>query len=85
MGEVPGVDVVLEVVLNRRVAIDAGRPLLARADRLYEESLGDARMWLATHIARFQTLLEGQDTEQIGHAQKELGTLLDRFDVQQTY
>ena len=34
------------------------RALLTRADRVYEETLGDHRQYLAAHIARFQSLLE---------------------------
>ncbi|NML31509.1 molecular chaperone HscC [Paraburkholderia antibiotica] len=61
------------------------RALLARADRIYEELLGESRMFLANHIARFQALLERQDAQEIAHAHKELSSLLDSFDAQQTY
>lgn len=61
------------------------RALLARADRLYEEMLGDRRAYLATHIARFQSLLDRQDADEIAHAVKELSAVLERLDVTQTY
>jgi molecular chaperone HscC len=61
------------------------RALLARADRLYEELLGDQRAYLASHIARFQSLLERQNVDEIARAAKELDTVLDRLDVTQTY
>ncbi|MFB9128120.1 molecular chaperone HscC [Paraburkholderia dipogonis] len=61
------------------------RTLLTRADRVYEETLGDHRQYLAAHIARFQTLIERQDADEIAQARGELGALLDRFDVHVTY
>jgi molecular chaperone HscC len=61
------------------------RALLARADRIYQEALGDQRSYLSLHIGRFQSLLERQDALEIARARKELDGLLDRFDVQQTY
>ncbi|PRX36011.1 molecular chaperone HscC [Paraburkholderia sp. BL18I3N2] len=61
------------------------RTLLTRADRVYEETLGDHRQYLAAHIARFQALIERQDADEIAQARGELGALLDRFDVHVTY
>ena len=61
------------------------RTLLTRADRVYEETLGEHRQYLAAHIARFQSLLERQNAEEIAHARSELSALLDRFDVHVTY
>jgi molecular chaperone HscC len=61
------------------------RALLTRADRVYEETLGEHRQYLAAHIARFQSLLERQNAEGIAHARNELNALLDRFDVHMTY
>ena len=37
------------------------RTLVSRADRLYEQSLGDVRQFLAEHTAQFQAALETQD------------------------
>ena len=61
------------------------RTLLTRADRVYEETLGDHRQYLAAHIARFQALIERQNADDIAHARGELSALLDRFDVHVTY
>ncbi|SEE97725.1 molecular chaperone HscC [Burkholderia sp. WP9] len=61
------------------------RTLLTRADRVYEETLGDHRQYLAAHIARFQALIEHQNADEIAQARGELGALLDRFDVHVTY
>lgn len=61
------------------------RTLLTRADRVYEETLGDHRQYLAAHIARFQAVIERQNADEIAQARGELGTLLDRFDVHVTY
>ncbi|WP_144139274.1 molecular chaperone HscC [Paraburkholderia sp. BCC1884] len=61
------------------------RTLLTRADRVYEETLGDHRQYLAAHIARFQALIERQETGDIARARGELAALLDRFDVHVTY
>lgn len=61
------------------------RTLLTRADRVYEETLGDHRQYLAAHIARFQALIERQNADEIAQARGELSALLDRFDVHATY
>jgi molecular chaperone HscC len=61
------------------------RTLLTRADRVYEETLGDHRQYLAAHIARFQALIERQNADEIAQARGELSALLDRFDVHVTY
>ncbi|MFM0173417.1 molecular chaperone HscC [Paraburkholderia sediminicola] len=61
------------------------RTLLTRADRVYEETLGDHRQYLAAHIARFQALIERQNADEIAQARGELNALLDRFDVHVTY
>ncbi|MBB5367980.1 MULTISPECIES: molecular chaperone HscC [unclassified Janthinobacterium] len=41
------------------------RTLISRADRLYEQSLGDVRNYLAHHTAAFQAALETQDSNTI--------------------
>lgn len=61
------------------------RALLARADRLYEELLGDQRTYLASQIARFQSQLERQDADEIARAREALCEVLDRLDLTQTY
>lgn len=44
------------------------RTLVSRADRLYEQSLGDVRQFLAEHTAQFQAALETQDQSLIRKA-----------------
>lgn len=44
------------------------RTLVSRADRLYEQSLGDVRQFLAEHTAQFQAALETQDQSVIRKA-----------------
>ncbi|MFM0625084.1 Hsp70 family protein [Paraburkholderia xenovorans] len=61
------------------------RTLMTRADRVYEETLGDHRQYLAAHIARFQALIDRQNADEIAQARGELSALLDRFDVHVTY
>lgn len=58
------------------------RALLARADRIFEELLGDARLYLSQHVARFQAYLEKQDPIEITEARRALSAVLDQFDNQ---
>ncbi|MES2742550.1 MAG: molecular chaperone HscC [Pseudomonadota bacterium] len=44
------------------------RTLLARADRLYEQSLGQVRHFLGEHTQAFQAVLETQDVNKARHA-----------------
>ena len=56
------------------------RALMARADRLYEQSLGDVRSFLSSQIALFQSLLEEQNNDAIRHARAELAKILDSIE-----
>lgn len=56
------------------------RTLLARADRIYEELLGEPRRFLAGQIAQFQALLERQAFDDIPRARVELGAMLDQIE-----
>ena len=56
------------------------RTVIAHADRLYEQSLGDLRSFLAHHIARFQATLETQDPDQIRHARAQLQKILEQIE-----
>ncbi|WP_431825420.1 Hsp70 family protein [Burkholderia sp. F1] len=60
------------------------RTVLARADRIYEELLGEPRRYLAAQIARFQALLERQATDEIPRVRRELSTVLDQIEAQFT-
>ena len=52
------------------------RTLVTRADRLYEQSLGDVRQYLAAHTANFQATLETQDPNTIRKARQALDEVL---------
>ena len=56
------------------------RALIARADRLYEESLGDMREVIKREVLRFAELLERQDPAEVAVAQESLRALLDQLD-----
>lgn len=56
--------------------------LLARAERLYETTLGEDRDQLAEIIAWFDRILEGQNPAEIQKAQKRMETLLDSIDTE---
>ena len=49
------------------------RAVLARADRLYEQLLGQARDFLGQQIGVFTSILERQDPQQIKQARDDLG------------
>jgi molecular chaperone HscC len=51
--------------------------LLARADRMYQQLLGDERQWVAQAAAQFQAILEQQDEAAIVKAREELKRVLD--------
>ncbi|MFC4160910.1 Hsp70 family protein [Chitinimonas lacunae] len=54
--------------------------LLARADRLYQQTLGEERQWISSETARFQAVLETQDEERISAARQALKQLLDEVE-----
>lgn len=54
--------------------------LLARADRLFQQTLGDERQWVSQATAQFQALLEQQDEEEIAKGREELKKLLDEIE-----
>jgi molecular chaperone HscC len=56
------------------------RTLVARADRMYEELLGDAREYLAQNILAFQSVLELQDQAASKEARANLEQVLARLD-----
>jgi len=58
----------------------ANRTLLARAERLYEERLGDARAAIGEAISTFSIALERQKPDEIERARKTLSEMLDEFD-----
>lgn len=56
------------------------RLLLARGDRLYEESLAELRMVIATALQRFEQALRSQDDQLIKHEAKRLKEFLDQVE-----
>jgi molecular chaperone HscC len=56
------------------------RTLLARAERLYEERLGDVRATIGEAISTFSIALERQKPEEIEQARRKLSDMLDELD-----
>jgi molecular chaperone HscC len=56
------------------------RNLLARAERLYQEALGDTRRIVARLINEFEDILARQDTREIEAAQQKMTELLDELE-----
>jgi len=56
------------------------RTLVTRADRLYEQSLGDVRQYLAAHTANFQAALESQDPSAIRKARTAFSAVLEEIE-----
>ncbi|HEY9101045.1 molecular chaperone HscC [Chitinimonas sp.] len=54
--------------------------LLARADRLFQQTLGEQRQWVSQASAHFQALLEQQDEAAIVAGRQELKQLLDELE-----
>lgn len=59
---------------------EENRALLAKAERLYETSLGDKREYILNLIRRFEDILESQDQKQIKLAVKQFSENLDVLD-----
>jgi molecular chaperone HscC len=56
------------------------RTLIALADRLYEQSLGEIRSFLAQQIGTFQATLETQDPEQVREARQHFKKILQHIE-----
>ncbi|MBW9332671.1 molecular chaperone HscC [Herbaspirillum sp. RU 5E] len=56
------------------------RTLLARADRIYEQSLGERRQFLSQVIAHYQAVLETQDSHLIRKEHVQLDQMLDQIE-----
>ena len=59
---------------------DANKTVLARANRCFEESLGEQRAYIADQIRAFEGVLERQDPREIEHGRTQLTQVLDRFE-----
>jgi len=58
----------------------ANRALIARAERLYEQSLGAKREFITKCISQFAEILEGQDPRAIEQMREKIGKALDTLD-----
>ncbi|MDX1694666.1 MAG: molecular chaperone HscC [Ketobacteraceae bacterium] len=54
--------------------------LIARAERMYEESLGDRRAYLSELTSRFEAILDRQDPKEIEVARRQIGEILDEME-----
>jgi molecular chaperone HscC len=54
--------------------------VLTRADRVFQETLGDVRMTVGEALVSFNLAIERQDTEEIVREREELTSLLNRVD-----
>ncbi len=68
-----------ELKIHPRDQID-NRTLVAKADRLYEQTLGDLRNYLAHQITQFQAVLETQDPDKVSRARSEFGKILQQIE-----
>lgn len=59
---------------------DLNKLILSRAERIYEESLGDKRQYIANLIANFEAVLDGQEIKDIENARVEISNILDDLD-----
>lgn len=59
---------------------ESNRMLIARADRLFESSLGDKRDYIRDIMKEFDQVLEGQRPEEINRAAKRLHEILDQLE-----
>ncbi|GFN31445.1 molecular chaperone HscC [Paenibacillus xylaniclasticus] len=61
------------------------RLLLAKAERLYEESIGVKREIIMSHLAQFEGILAGQDPRRIARAAEEFKAFLDTIEQSRGY
>ncbi len=60
---------------------EENRVLLARAERLYEEHLGETRQGIGAEIVNFEHVMDGQDVDDVNRARERLTAILDRLDT----
>lgn len=56
------------------------RLLMSRADKLYEQSLGEVREELEVHMRYFESVIESQDMQQVDMACEDFSELLDALE-----
>jgi molecular chaperone HscC len=56
------------------------RVVLARGERIFEESLGERRAYVRSLLSRFEAVLAGQDPREVETARQEIAQELDRLE-----
>lgn len=64
---------------------EENKHLIARGERLYEESIGFARTYIAQGISNFEDALDKQDEREISRAYEELKNLLNEIEGEQEF
>ena len=64
---------------------EENKHLIARGERLYEESIGLARTYIAQGISDFEDALDKQDEREISRAYEELKNLLNEIEGEQEF
>ena len=64
---------------------EENKHLIARGERLYEESIGLARTYIAQGISEFEDALDKQDEREISRAYEELKKLLNEIEGEQEF
>ena len=64
---------------------EENKHLIARGERLYEESIGLARTYIAQGISNFEDALDKQDEREISRAYEELKNLLNEIEGEQEF
>jgi molecular chaperone HscC len=59
---------------------DVNRALVARAERCFEQALGERREFVGRGLSQFLAVIESQDLRAIEHARKQFGAALDALD-----
>ena len=54
--------------------------IMARANRLFEEALGPARMTISRALAQFEAILERQEPHEVASAREQFQVWLDQFE-----
>lgn len=57
------------------------RQLVARAERMYEESLGELREYISLKLGQFQSVISGQDRHEIARARADFLAFLDQVEA----
>lgn len=64
---------------------EANQALMAKGERLYQSALGERREYIATILAKFDSIMERQNPLEIKKAQEELGRILKELDSEEWF